>query len=156
MCSCCVWLWGSWICLLSPYTTCPLLPKHCRYGTGRVNKGAWWLFQCFIFQFNCFYLRNIIDSCSNCKGWNLPSTVLLNHHTCSTYNVDVRNILYAKIISVDVQYPNKLLHNNGKWWTLHAKWSWNIYILISYYTLSLPRNNIKTCNKQLIISPWQR
>ena len=32
----------------------------------------------------------------------------------STYNVDVRIIMYmyAKIISIDVQYPNKLLHND--------------------------------------------
>ena len=33
----------------------------------------------------------------------------------STYNVDVRIVLYmyAKIISIDVQYPNKLLHNDA-------------------------------------------
>ena len=36
--------------------------------------------------------------------------------------MDVRNILYAEIIAVHVQYPNKLLDNiDGHRWTLHAK-----------------------------------
>ena len=56
----------------------------------------------------CWVHRNVA------MEWNLPITVLLNHHTCSTYSVDIRNILYANIISVDVQYPNKLFHNDGK------------------------------------------
>ena len=48
-------------------------------------------------------------------GWNMPSTVFLNYHTYfQTTTCTSGTNLYAKIISVHVQYHNKLsiLHAN--------------------------------------------
>ena len=48
-------------------------------------------------------------------GWNMPSTVWLNYHTYfQTTTCTSGTNLFAKIISVHVQYHNKLsiLHTN--------------------------------------------
>ena len=90
-------------------------------------------------------------------GWNVPSTVWLNHHTCfqpatwmpETYSSWEHIILYAKIIAVHVQCPNKLLHNNdGHELTLHANIAQKNHT-IDYHRL--PRNDIARKNLSITL-----
>ena len=89
-------------------------------------------------------------------GWNVPSTVWLNHllvfnlqHGCQKHIVPENTILYAKIIAVHVQFPNKLLHNNdGHGLTLHANIAQKNHT-INYHRL--PRYDIERKNLSIIL-----
>ena len=102
-------------------------------------------------------------------GWNMPCTVLLNHHTCfqSTIWISGTYCIRRHWISVYVQYPSKLLNNDdGQWSMLNEYGHLHIGQKTIIYWLSLLTNNNKNlqqiscattiCNFSWCLDKWSK